>query len=91
MQTILWGQPTGKVGVLPDPCGRDTLHKSEVYLIGVGTRSAPTLKGFFVIKNELRYWDKFYNLILRLELYLTSYFFMILFRHHDSGHQYIHL
>jgi hypothetical protein len=29
---------------------RGVLHRSEVYLTGVGTRSSPTLEGFLVIK-----------------------------------------
>lgn len=44
-----WGQPSGETGVLPDPCGGGTLHGSNVYLIGVGTRSGPTLEEFLVI------------------------------------------
>jgi hypothetical protein len=50
---FIWAMPTGKViGALPNPCGGDALHGSKVYLKGVGTRSGPTMEGFFVIKRE---------------------------------------
>jgi len=52
VQTILWGQPAGKAGVLSDPCGGGVLHGSEVYLTGVGTRSDSALKEFLVIKKN---------------------------------------
>jgi len=48
MQTIPWGQP----GILPDPCRGSVLHRSEVYLTGVGTQSGPTLEGFLVIEKK---------------------------------------
>ena len=35
VQTVLWGQPIGEVGVLPDPCGGGTLHRFKVYLTRV--------------------------------------------------------
>jgi hypothetical protein len=54
VQTIFWGQPADEVGVLPDPCGGGALYGFEVYLIGVGTRSDPALKGFLVIKKKKR-------------------------------------
>jgi hypothetical protein len=52
VQTIPWGQRTGKAKVLPDPCGGGTLQGLKVNLTGVGTRSSPTLEGFLVIKKE---------------------------------------
>jgi hypothetical protein len=38
VQTIPWGQPAGEAGLLPDPCGWDALHGSDVYPIGVGNK-----------------------------------------------------
>ena len=55
MQTILWGQPTGKARVVPDPCLGSALHGLEVYLTWVGVRSDPILKGFLVIKKKKSY------------------------------------
>jgi hypothetical protein len=52
VQTILWGQSTGKTRVFLDPCGEGALHGSEVYLTRVGTRSGSALEGFLVIKKE---------------------------------------
>ena len=39
---------------IPDLCGGGALHRSEVYLTMVGTRSGPTLEGFLIIKNKIR-------------------------------------
>jgi hypothetical protein len=47
VQTILWGQPAGEAGVLTRSVWRGALHRSKVYVTGVGTRSqsGPALKG----------------------------------------------
>lgn len=37
---------------IPDPCGEEALHESEVYLTGKGTQSGPTLEGFLVIPKK---------------------------------------
>jgi len=52
VQIIYWSQPDGEVGVLPDPSGGSALHRFEVYLTGMGTRSDPALEGFLVIKKK---------------------------------------
>jgi hypothetical protein len=52
VQTTHWGQPAGEGRVLPDSCGGKALHGSEVYVIGVGSRSGLALVGFLVIKKK---------------------------------------
>jgi hypothetical protein len=34
VQKILWGQPAGEAGVLPDLCGGGVLHRSKVFPTG---------------------------------------------------------
>jgi hypothetical protein len=43
VQTIFWGQPASKAGVLSDPCGMGALHGFEVYPTRVGIRSGLAL------------------------------------------------
>jgi hypothetical protein len=52
MQTIPWGESAGEVRVLPDSCGGDTLHGSEVYQTWMGTQSDLASEGLLVIKNK---------------------------------------
>jgi len=49
VQSISWGQPASKAGVLPDPCGGSALHGFKVYQTRVSTRSDPALEGFLYI------------------------------------------
>jgi hypothetical protein len=40
------------LGPLPDLCGWGALHRFEVYLVGVGTRSGFALKGSSLSKKK---------------------------------------
>jgi hypothetical protein len=52
VQIILWDWLADEVVVLPDSCGGDSLHESEVYLTEIGTRSSLTLKEFLILEKK---------------------------------------
>jgi hypothetical protein len=52
VQTILWGQPAGDVGVLPNPCGGGDLHGFEVCLTGVNTLNGSAFERFLDIQKK---------------------------------------
>ena len=80
MQTILWGQPVGEAGVLPNPCGGDALCEFEVYLTGLDTLSGSAFEGFLDIQKKKK------KKILEMYRYFSFCIFFFLF----EGHPFIY-